>query len=214
MKTLALISQKGGAGKSTLSIHLAVEGEARGMKTLLIDVDPQGSAANWGDRRGERRPDVATENPARLSKAIERAKTEGYDFVVIDTPPHADQSALYAARSVELVAIPCRLSILDLDAIEATIDLCKMAKKPSRVILNAAPVGATTMLNEATTGIKSRGGILCPAIVRDRAALRHALGDGLVAQEYEPDCRAAQEVTALFACLLVDMSTGTHVGEV
>jgi chromosome partitioning protein len=210
MNTLALVSQKGGAGKSTLSIHLAVEGTARGLRTLLIDVDPQGSAANWGDRRGEKLPDVATENPARLGKAIERAAAEGYDFVVIDTPPHADQSALYAARIADLVAIPCRLSILDLDSIEATIELCHLAKKPARVILNAAPVGATTMLTEATAGIQSRGGVLCPAVVRDRAALRHALGDGLVAQEYEPDCRAAQEITALFACLLADMSTRPH----
>lgn len=210
MHILALVSQKGGAGKSTLSIHLAVEGVARGLKTLLIDVDPQGSAANWGDRRGERAPDVTTENPARLAKAIDRARTEGYDFVVVDTPPHADQSALYAARVADLVAIPCRVSILDLDAIEATIDLCRMAEKKARVILNAAPVGATTMLSEATLGIQNRGGILCPAVVRDRAALRHALGDGLVAHEYEPDCRAAQEITALFACLYVDMSTRGH----
>lgn len=207
MKTLALISQKGGAGKSTLSIHLAVQAMLTGKRSLLIDVDPQGSAANWGDRRGDKLPDVATENPSRLGKAVERARLDGYDLVVVDTPPHADQSALYAARVADLVAIPCRVSIMDLDAIEATIDLCRIANRRAAVVLNAAPVGATTMLDEAREGIRRRGGLLCPAVVRDRAALRHALSDGRVAQEYEPDCRAAQEVRTLSEWLMTDMLT-------
>ena len=66
MQAVSLVCQKGGAGKTTLAVHLAVEGTARGLRTLLIDLDPQASAGRWADRRGDRPPDVASEQPARL----------------------------------------------------------------------------------------------------------------------------------------------------
>ena len=94
MLTVALASQKGGSGKTTLTLHLAAEASSRGVKTLLLDLDPQASAARWADRRGDRGPDVTSEHPARLGAALAAAKMHGYALVVLDTAPHADQAAL------------------------------------------------------------------------------------------------------------------------
>src|SRR4051794_18944443 len=106
MFTIALVCQKGGAGKTTVAVHLAVEAQRRGLPTLLIDLDPQASAAKILDRRGDQPPDVVTEHPARLDTALQTAASEGYGLVVLDTAPQADQAALRAVRAASLVLIP------------------------------------------------------------------------------------------------------------
>ena len=77
MRTIALVCQKGGAGKTTMAVHLAVEGQRRGYKTLLIDIDPQASAAKIMDRRGDEPPDVATEAAGRLDRTLNAAESQG-----------------------------------------------------------------------------------------------------------------------------------------
>src|ERR1700759_4197160 len=123
MYVIAIISQKGGVGKSTIAVHLATEATAQGQRVLLLDLDPQGSAMEWATRRGDRPPDVSGANPASLGKEIERATSDGYDLLIVDTAPHADHAALQAARVSDLVAIPCRPSTFDIAAISATLDL-------------------------------------------------------------------------------------------
>jgi chromosome partitioning protein len=98
MKTVAVISQKGGSGKSTLSIHLATEAARAGGKALLIDLDPQGNAVRWAARRGEELPpDVSAESPASIESVLINAVRDGYDIVFFDTAPNADRTALHAA---------------------------------------------------------------------------------------------------------------------
>ena len=127
MFVLALVCQKGGAGKTTMAIHLAVEGHRRGLRTLLIDVDTQASAAKIMDRGGDDPPDVATEAAGRLERAIHAAEVEGYDLVLVDTAPQADRAAAQAARVADLVVAPVQPSIVDLDAVDAAVDVCKLA---------------------------------------------------------------------------------------
>ncbi|MBV8521759.1 MAG: hypothetical protein JOY71_06470, partial [Acetobacteraceae bacterium] len=117
--------------------------------------------------------------------------------VVVDTAPNADQTALRAARASELVLVPCRPSILDLDAIVATLELCTIAKASALTILNAAPIRSRVVV-DAGEAIRKVGGTVCPAIIRERVAFRHSLVDGWVAQEYEPDGQAAAEIAALY----------------
>jgi chromosome partitioning protein len=196
MKTLALVCQKGGAGKTTLAIHLAVEAAANGVRTLIMDLDPQASAARWGDRR---QPsvidvDVAVEAAARLEASLEAAGRDGYDLVILDTAPHADQSALRAARAADLILIPMRCSILDLDAAGTTLDLCALARRPAVVVFNAI---RSKVVQEAAAALKRLGGEVCTTIIRERVAFRHALVDGRVAREFEPAGAAASEITAL-----------------
>jgi chromosome partitioning protein len=200
MQTLALVCQKGGAGKTTLAIHLAVEAATQGLRTLLLDLDPQASAARWADRRklgAAADVDVAVESPARLAAALLQAEREGYALVVLDTAPHADQAALQAARAADFVLVPVRCSILDLDAVGASLDLCTLARRSAAVVLNAAPI-RSRVVQEAAETVTSLGGDLAATIIRERVAFRHALVDGRVAREFEPDGAAAGEVTALY----------------
>jgi chromosome partitioning protein len=202
MHTLALVSQKGGAGKTTLAIHLAVEAAACGQRVLLIDLDPQASASEWADRRGDGAfdIDVSAEHAARIEAVLAQAGREGYDLAVLDTAPHADQAALRAARAADLVLVPCRPSILDLAAIRTTLELIELARRPAMVVLNAAPVRGR-VVDEARAAIAGRGGKVSEPVVHERVAFRHALIDGRVAREYEPDGLAAQEIAALAAVL-------------
>ncbi|HME21177.1 MAG TPA: hypothetical protein VKI44_07455 [Acetobacteraceae bacterium] len=82
------------------------------------------------------RADITPTHPASLGKEIDRAGEEGYTLAVIDTAPHADHSALQAARAADLVVIPCRPATFDIAAIGATLDLCKLANKQAVVVLN------------------------------------------------------------------------------
>jgi chromosome partitioning protein len=198
----SLVSQKGGSGKSTLAIHLALEAAIRGAKTLLLDVDPQASSSRWGDRRkgGAVDVDVASEHTARLDGALEAAQREGYQMVVIDTAPHADASAVTAARAARRVLVPCRPSILDLDAIGLTLNLMTIAKCEAMVVLNAAPI-RSRVVDQARRAVEKQGHKVSGVVIHERVAFRHALTDGRVAREYEATGAAADEISGLFDML-------------
>src|SRR5215212_4595149 len=146
MKVLAVVSQKGGSGKTTLAVHLATCAHLTGLKVALIDLDPQATARRWGDKREEDGPEVVSDHPSRLGSLLDAARTNGADLVVVDTAPNADQAALGAARASDLVLIPCRPSAFDLEAVEATLALAEIAKRRAFVVLNAAqPRGGLTV---------------------------------------------------------------------
>jgi chromosome partitioning protein len=210
MFTIAFVCQKGGAGKTTAAIHTAVEGSRRGFKTLLIDIDPQASAAKVMDRRGDIPPDVTTEAAGRLDRAIRVAAEQGYDLVVIDSAPQADRAAAQAAKVADLVVIPLQPSILDLDAVDSTIDVCKLVGTPMLVLLNRVPEQGREIVG-TETAIERRG--LAVASVRwgERKAFRYPFMKGLTAREVEPDSRAAVEVTAFFNALPIPAGTHTHM---
>jgi chromosome partitioning protein len=87
MKTIAIISQKGGAGKTTAAVHLATAAALAGHRAAIIDLDPQGTAASWGDRRQADAPEVVSGQAARLGVLIEAAQGNGTDLLVLDTRP-------------------------------------------------------------------------------------------------------------------------------
>ncbi len=120
--------------------------------------------------------------------------------MIVDTAPHADQAALRAAKAAALILVPCRPSILDIDAIGATLELCQLAKREARVVLNAAPI-RSRVTQESAQAVLKIGGEVSPVVVRERVAFRHALVDGRVAQEFEPGGLAAAEIVALFDTL-------------
>ena len=201
MFTVVLAAQKGGVGKSTLAVHIGTAAAALGKKVLLMDLDPQGSAMEWANRRGDREPDVMAAHPATISKEIERARQDGYDMVVIDTAPHADNAALQAARAADLVLIPCRPATFELAAISATLDLCKLANKKAIVIINAAPI-RSRVVSEAVDAVADKGGTVSPVVIHQRVAFQHCLIDGRTAAEFEPDGAAASEISSLLVNIL------------
>jgi chromosome partitioning protein len=216
MYVLALVAQKGGSGKSTMAIHLAIEGHRRGLKTLLIDIDTQASAAKIMDRRGDAPPDVATEAAGRLEKAIQAAKAGGYDFVVVDTAPQADRAAAQAAKVANLVLSPVQPSIVDLDAVDATIDVCKLANVPTLFVLNRVPTQGSEIAG-TVEAIRRRSMQVADVRWGERKAFRYPFMRGLTAQEVEPGSKAAKEVAFLFDALPIPSiakersGKGTHV---
>src|SRR3954452_24596160 len=99
MKIIAVVSQKGGAGKTTIATNLAVLAERAGYPTVLFDLDPQVTAANWGDKREGKPPDVVAAQAGRLERLLEVARRQGAEIAIIDTAPAADTAALEAVKA-------------------------------------------------------------------------------------------------------------------
>lgn len=199
MRTIAILSQKGGTGKTTLSLHLAIAAGLARQAAVVIDLDPQASAAGWKDSRKSDEPVVVAIPATRLPQALEAAANGGADLVVIDTAPYSGEVALAAAEAADLVLIPCRPGILDLRAIGATARIVKLAGKPAFVVLNTIPPRASNMLADARAAVAVHGLDVAPIAIQQRAAYAHALTVGQTAQEYEQDGKAAEEITALYA---------------
>lgn len=201
MKIVAILSQKGGAGKTTLALHIAAAAEAARIPTVVIDLDPQASAAGWKDTRTEETPVVVSLTHTRLAQGLQAAKEGGAKLVVIDTAPHSETAAMAATRAADLVLIPCRAGILDLRAIGTTAELVRLAQKPAFVVLNAMPPRATQLLADAKEAVSMHGLEVAPVVFQQRAAFAHALTAGQTAPEYEPDGKAAEEVAAFLKWL-------------
>ncbi len=198
MRTVAIVSQKGGAGKTTLAIHLAAAALVDRMTPLIIDTDPQATASTWGQWRKGAPPEVIDSAPARVADKIEKASAMGADLVIIDTPPHADASATKAAQAADLILIPCRPNAFDLDAIQATARLVSLLQKPAFVVFMAGPGRAPKLYEEAGEVVANLGLSVAPHIISDRAAFRHATAEGRTAIETEPHGKAAEEIRSLY----------------
>ena len=197
MKAVAIASQKGGTGKTTTAEHLATAATLAGYDAVVIDLDPQGSAATWGDDRGDAAPEVISGQASRLNVLLESAAREGFDLVVIDTGPAADAAARRSAELADLVLIPCRPSAFDLKAIRTTLDLVEATRTPAFVMLNAAPIRSRAV-DEARDVVTGLEGKVAPVVICQRAAYGHSVIEGRTAQEFEPDGRAAEEIEALW----------------
>ena len=197
MKTVAIVSQKGGVGKTTLALHLAVAAEQDGKTAVIIDLDPQASAATWKDLRQGETPVVQPAQVTRLGVILEEAQKQGAAFAVIDTSPNSESASLAAARASDLILIPCRPHLLDLKAIGSSIELARLAKKPFAVVVNAVPPRGSLGL-EAETAIKTYDSPIAPIRLSMRAAYYHCLVNGQVAQEYEPTGKAGEEAMELY----------------
>lgn len=213
MKKLALIAQKGGVGKTTLAVNLAVAAEAAGKKTVLFDLDTQESAVTWSERRGVETPHVEFLTDRRLSEGLAAAGRQGFAFAFIDTPPSAGPQAFTAAQAADLVLVPCRPSLVDLDAIRRTAQLVKSASVPAFVVFNAAPAGATTLLEDARAIVEAVGLQAAPVVVRERSAFRGAWPQGRAAADFEPRGKAASEISELmsWACEALQVCTPAGV---
>jgi len=207
MKTIAIISQKGGVGKTTIAVHLAVEAETRSLTTVVFDLDPQGSAASWGDRRKQLSPFPAVEaaQASRLTTLLSMAEEQGADLAIIDSAPNADAASLSAARAADLILIPCRPATFDLHAIGTTLDLARVANRPAWVLLNAVP-SQGKVGSEAVAILKEAGVQVADLMIHQLVAFSHAVNDGRTAGEYDPKCKAATEIKAL--CTWVVKQTG------
>ena len=196
MITVAMISQKGGSGKTTLAVHLAVCAERQGLPTVILDLDPQGSACAWLKRRQEDTPEVLAVETSQLAGLLKHAQEGGAGLVIMDTAPHSDRTAVLAAQLADVVLIPCRPSAFDVDAIASTLTLTRLADAQAAVVLNAIPTRGD-YAEEVRAGLSERVTV-APIHLYQRAAYFNAVNDGRSVEEYEPKGKAAEEIRRLY----------------
>lgn len=198
MRVLALASQKGGSGKTTLSGHLAVQAQQAGAgPVVLIDIDPQGSLADWWNEREAEMPAFAHTTVARLAADLEMLRQQGFKLAVIDTPPAITMAIQSVIQVAELIVIPTRPSPHDLRAVGATVDLCDRAGKPLLFVVNGATAKAR-ITYEAAIAL-SQHGTVAPVTVHHRTDFAASMIDGRTVMEVDAKSRSAGEITALWS---------------
>lgn len=197
MKVIAIVSEKGGAGKTVAAVNLAVTAESHGIATVIFDVDPRANSAVWGDKRPDQIPQVIPAQVPRLAVLLDKAREQGADLVIIDTPGNALSVAEAVCPHADLILIPCRPSPPDLVSIVPTVKVALTSGRPAFVLINAAPVqGSET--EEARTAIEAAGVPVCPVVLHTRKAFSSRFHEGLVALDVDAKGKAAGESRALF----------------
>ena len=210
MKTVSVVAQKGGTGKTTLCLAIACAAVRDGLTAAVVDLDPQATAASWGDRRGSGLPVVVSAQPPRLARVLDAAAEQGVDLAVVDTAPRVEQSAVAAARAADLVVVPCRPAVYDLETVAATVDVIR-AVAPATCflcVLNGVPPRGPRQ-PQARRLLADMGVPVCTASLGLRAAVDYAAAAGASAQEYDPRGKAAAETAAVYDAVrrLVDLPT-------
>ena len=198
MNVIAFLSQKGGSGKTTLSVHTAVAAEATGERVCVIDADPQESATAWANAREAGTPIVATAQAGELDAALRAAEGEGMTLAVVDAPPHAAPAAGQIARRSELVLITVRPSAFDLAAVPAAVEIVVAAKVRGAFVLSACPFRAPE-IGETRAALEAYGLPIVPGEITDRRAFARAVTTGSAVTEFEAEGKAAEEIRALWA---------------
>ncbi len=200
MRVLAVASQKGGSGKTTLSGHIAVQAQLHGEGPVAImDMDPQGSLADWWNEREASLPVFAQTSVSRLNNDLEQLRSQGVKLVVIDTPPAITVAIQSVIAVAELIVVPTRPSPHDLRAAGATVDLVERAGKPLVFVLNAATPRAKITFEAAIA--LSQHGTVAPVTIHHRTDFASSMIDGRTVMELDPKGKSAGEIRELWSYL-------------
>jgi chromosome partitioning protein len=204
MNVIVFASRKGGSGKSTLAAHIAAHVHKSTKPCLMIDADPQGSLTLWHKLRGTNEPPIKSAVNS-ISGIVAAAKREGIEWVFVDTPPNTSAVVEDAIKNATMVIIPARPGVFDVDAVQATIQTCRSARKPYAVVLNGAPARRdeeespiVTIARESLAKFKAP---VWSGQITNRADLLMALAQGEGAREYSAEGRAAAEIGKLWAAI-------------
>lgn len=163
---------------------------------VLIDIDPQGSLAEWWNEREDELPAFAQTTVARLSADLETLRGQGFKLAVIDTPPAITMAIQSVISVAELVVVPTRPSPHDLRAVGATVELCERAQKPLIFVVNAGTAKAK-ITSEAAIAL-SQHGTVAPITVHNRTDFASSMIDGRTVMDLDPTSRSAREIEALW----------------
>lgn len=197
MHTITFLSQKGGSGKTTLAVHVAVAAAEAGEQVVLVDTDIQKSATTWGENRNEATPVVATVPAGDIPRVTAAAEVEGMTIMLIDTAPHAAPDASRAVIASDLVIIPCRPTAFDLAAVGNAVDIVKAGKGKAVFVLSACPPRAPEVA-EARQLLAGYGFAIAPVEITERRAFARAVAIGRAVTEFESSGKAAEEIRTLW----------------
>lgn len=183
MKKIAIVSRKGGVGKSTLTMNLAVTAK----DSSIIDTDPQASCADWGDRRDEAPPEVVTVPAGRVQASLKRCKS---DWIFIDTQPSAEASLIEIAQTADICIIVLRPGQLELDALGATLAAIRATKAKAVFCINQAHPQAN--LSELIAGLENHYPV--GPLIRSRADFPASVAEGMSVTEWNAEGKASLEI--------------------
>ena len=213
MRVIVTASRKGGAGKTTISGHLAVEAERQGAGPVaVIDMDPMGSLAAWWNERSADTPVCAAVGEGGLQSTLETLKASGVSLVIVDTPPFATTEVAAIVRAANLVLVPVVPSPHDLRAIGETIDVVEGEGKPMVFVVNNASTNGRLTL-QAVTAL-SQHGTVAPSVIHARQDFRSAMIKGRTAGEVFPKSKSATEIAELWSYLETRLNKGVVHGAV
>jgi len=197
---ITVAQQKGGSGKTTIAVHLAVHFLREGRSVAVLDTDPQGSLGRWFMARldaTEGAPGLEFSTASAWGVGYEAGKLKrAYDIVLIDTPPKADSDLRPALREADLVLVPVAASALDIWATEAVLDLVDRTKRSAMTVLNRARPG-TRVHAEALEHLRDLPAASAETALNNRVIYAEAMGRGLGVSERARAGPAAAEVSAL-----------------
>jgi chromosome partitioning protein len=215
MRTIALLTQKGGTGKTTLAASLAVAAVEAGEKVIALDLDAQASLARWGERRdaAKARSKVVVEplereRLPRLRAILDGLAGVGFTLAIFDTAGADSAAVRLVADVIDLCLLPSRPTRLDVDATAATFRAVFLAKRKAAFVLNQCPpTYRSTRASEAAQGLASLG-VLAEPMLSARMDYQDAIAAGLGVTEYARGGRAAQEVEALWNWIKLQTEDG------
>lgn len=202
MRVLTVAATKGGVGKTTLVANLALEGIRRGKKVAILDLDPQGSLIRWHELRSSYRKGSADTPHLIIRKryidsAIHEAAEQGWDILLIDTPPGSIERTEQAVAEADLVIVPVRPSPIDVESMDAIVELCEEQGARFAFVLNSTKPRST--MTEGARAALARQGEVLDLEVLDRVAYAAAMLKG--SSGAETDKAAAGEIAALWDAL-------------
>lgn len=213
-KVIALAATKGGVGKTTLTVALAVHAAAMGQKIALLDRDPQESTADWYGRRLQQLGPKGALNLKLFEvdstqEAIGMIAAQGFDYVLIDTPPAVTSLIEDAIAGADLVVIPSRVSGLDLRAIPPMAELCEKLERPFVLVFNSVAKAQTTAkdLAGARQYLEAEGVRVLETTVALRKAYVAPMTTGIGPTEMARSEEAQEELAALWSEILALVNT-------
>jgi chromosome partitioning protein len=199
MRVIAFVTQKGGSGKTTLCVNLAVAAESDGARVLIVDLDPQGTAEAWYQDREAGTPRLVRSAASDLGKALDAARRQGFTHALLDTPGRDEPGVAAAIRAADFCIVPCRPTPADMKATPATVATIRRLQKPVAFVLTQTPPrGFRTREAQAGLGVL---GPVAPVGVVMRNAFQDAHGAGLGITEYETEGKGAEEIRDLWRWL-------------
>lgn len=196
MPVIVFAGQKGGAGKSTLSLNVAVEAVHAGMDVTVVDLDPQQTAMKWSDRRGQETPSVISVQAERLDKVLPTIQSS---LIIMDCAGKADRELLIASRQADIVILPSRPTVSDIETLDAVSDILTIAKaKNVWVVFNQAATARDTRVVQGTELVVDKGLRVAPVLLCQRVLYGDAMISGLGVSEADPSSKASEESVKLF----------------
>jgi len=199
---ITIAQQKGGAGKTTLAIHITTALLQMGHKVAAFDIDPQASLSHWFAQRVQKFGDDLT--------GVKLIKTSGWkinseiislknkiDFIIIDSPPHIETDAKAAIRAAHLVVVPMQPNPTDIWATKATVDICEEEGVNYKVLLNR--VTPNSKLAEVA---RKQFNKIFKNTINNRVLFASSIQDGRSATEIQPKSAASNDIKAIIKELL------------